>query len=141
MVESAHDRGADVSPSEIAQTFYELFGAGKIEEAITRFIGPQSVLDNPLPDPIPFGGRFVGPDGFAAYMQGIAAAIEIEEFSIDEMFADGERVAVLGRETSRVMETDKHYTMSWVHIFTIRHGRIDEFREYNDTATMAAAFV
>ena len=49
-------------------------------------------------------------------------------------------MVVLGRETSRVLQTDKRYTMSWVHVLTVRNGRVQHLREYNDTAAMAAAF-
>ena len=69
------------------------------------------------------------------------ATIQIEKFEIDEMLAADDRVVVLGRETSRVIQTDKRYTMSWVHVLTIRNGRVLHLREYNDTAAMAAAFV
>jgi ketosteroid isomerase-like protein len=111
-----------------------------VEEALERFVAPDAVLENPLPEPIPFGGRFDGPEGFGAYLQGVFQAIEMEQFEIDEIFGEGERVTVLGRETSRVRSTDKRYTMSWVHVLTVRDGRIRHMREYNDTAAMAASF-
>ena len=129
-----------MTPTETTKVFYQLFVSGKIAELLERFVDPDSVLDNPLPDPIPFGGLFKGRQGFATYVQGIGAAIEIEQFEIDEILAEGDRVVVLGRETSRVLRTDKRYTMSWVHVLTVRNGRVQHLREYNDTAAMAAAF-
>lgn len=125
---------------EATRAFYELFAAGKIEEALERFVAADAVLENPLPEPIPFGGRFEGRHGFAAYLQAILSGLEIEKFDVDEVFAEGERVVVFGRETSRVRSTGKRYTMSWVHVLTVRSGRIQHLREYNDTAAMAAAF-
>ena len=130
-----------MTPTETTRAFFELFGAGRIEEALERFADTDVVLENPLPEPIPFGGRFEGRQGFADYLQGILSGIEIERFEVDEIFAEGERVVVLGRETSRVRSTDKRYTMSWVHVLTVRDGRVQHMREYNDTAAMAAAFV
>lgn len=130
-----------MTPIETAKTFYALFGAGKIEEMLQRCVAVDSVLDNPLPPPIPFGGRYEGPQGFLAYAQQIFAGIKIERFEIDEMFDAGDRVVVLGRETSRSLKTGRHYTMSWIHVLTIRDGRVLHLREYNDTAAMAAAFV
>ena len=129
-----------MSPTEITKVFYALWGSGKLEELLDRFVDVDSVLENPLPDSIPFGGKFVGQQGFAAYAQAIPAAIAIERFEIDEILAEGDRVVVLGRETSRVLDTDKRYTMSWVHVLTLRNGRVQRMREYNDTAAMAAAF-
>jgi len=129
-----------MTPTEATKVFYELFASGKIEELLERFVDVDSVLDNPLPNPIPFGGQFKGRQGFAAYVQGIAAAIQIEKFEIDEIFAEADRVVVLGRETSRVFDTDKRYVISWVHVLTVQNGKVQHLREYNDTATMAAAF-
>ena len=129
-----------MTPTEATKVFYELFASGKIEELLERFVDADSVLDNPLPEPIPFGGQFQGRQGFAAYVQGIAAAIHIEKFDIDEILAAGDRVVVLGRETSRVLNTDKRYVISWVHVLTVQNGKVHHLREYNDTATMAAAF-
>ena len=129
-----------MTPSETTRAFYELFATGKVEELLERFVAPESVLDNPLPAVIPFGGRYVGPQGFLTYFQQIVAAIEIEQFDIDEIFAQADRVVVLGRETSRSQKTNKRYSMSWVHVLTLRHGRVVHLREYNDTAAMADAF-
>lgn len=128
------------TPTATIKAFFALFGKGQIAEMLDRFVDERAVLDNPLPEVIPFGGRYVGHEGFAAYAQAIPAAIEIQRFEIDEIFAEGERVTVLGRERSRVLATDKVYEMSWVHVFTVRDGRVLEMREYNDTAAMAAAF-
>ena len=104
-----------MSPVQATQAMYQLFATGQIEEMLTRFVDADSVLDNPLPAPIPFGGLFKGPQGFIAYAQCIFAAIQIEQFDIDEIFADGERVTVVGRETSHVLATGKRYQMDWVH--------------------------
>ena len=129
-----------MTPTEVTEAFYELFGAGKIDELQQRFIGADSVLDNPLPAPIPFGGRYVGAPGFLQYAQEIFAGIQIELFEIDEIIVHEDRVVVLGREISRSLKTGKRYSMSWVHVLTVRDGHIVLLREYNDTAAMAAAF-
>jgi ketosteroid isomerase-like protein len=129
-----------MTATEATQKFYALFASGQVEEALERFVAEDAVLENPLPVPIPFGGRFEGRAGFGGYLQRVAEAIEIEQFDIDEVFAEGERVVVLGRETSLVRSTGKRYTMSWVHVLSVRDERIRELREYNDTAAMSAAF-
>jgi len=125
---------------EVVQNFYASFSNGKMAESLSTLVDSEAVLENPLPAPIPFGGRFVGRDGFATYLQAIPAAIDIEQFDVDEILSEGDRVVVLGRETSRVLSTEKRYTMSWVHVLTVQGGRIQHFREYNDTAAMLAAF-
>ena len=126
--------------AEVVRTFYELFAAGKAEEAAGAYLAPDFVLTNPLPAPIPFGGRFVGVDGFLQYLGGILAAIEIEDFVIDDVLSDGDRVVVVGREKSLVISTGRHYEMDWVHVLNTSDGRIVSMHEYNDTAAMRDAF-
>ena len=129
-----------MTETQTTRAFYDLFAAGQVEALLERFVAPQSVLENPLPAVVPFGGIYTGPHGFLAYFQQIVAAIQIEQFAIDEIFAEGERVTVVGRETSRSLKTGKSYSMSWVHVLTVQHGRVQHLREYNDTAAMVAAF-
>lgn len=130
-----------MKPIEIVQTFYALFGEGKIPEALERCVALEAVLENPLPDPIPFGGRFEGRKGFARYLEAILAGIEMESFEVDEFVAEGDVVVVLGRETSRVRSTDARYTMAWVHVLRVEGDQIVSMREYNDTAAMQTAFL
>ncbi len=129
-----------MSSIETAQTLYQLFATGQIEEMLSRCVAADAVLDNPLPASVPFGGIYNGHQGFITYAQQIFASIQIELFEIDEIFAQGERVTVLGRERSRSIKTGKCYDMAWVHVLTVRDGRVLHMREYNDTADMAAAF-
>ncbi len=129
-----------MNAAEVARLFYESFSNGKMAESLSTLVDTEAVLENPLPGPIPFGDRFEGREGFAAYLQAIPAAIDIEQFEVDDILSEGDRVVVLGRETSRVLSTDKRYTMSWVHVLRVHDGRIQHFREYNDTAAMLAAF-
>jgi hypothetical protein len=128
------------SNSDIVRVFYDLFLAGKVEEVVDRYLADDFVLINPLPDPIPFGGRYSGAAGYLEYLGSISAAIEIEEFTIHEILCEGDRVVVTGRERSRVKSTGRHYTMEWVHVVQTSAGRVQSLREYNDTAAMRDAF-
>jgi ketosteroid isomerase-like protein len=110
------------------------------EAAIATGLAPDIVWENPLPDAIPFGGRFEGHEGCARYLTHLSDAIEMEDFAIDDTIAEGNRVVLIGRETSRVKKTGRRYTMGWVHVVHVRDGLVTRVHEYNDTAAMAAAF-
>ena len=127
------------SAADTVREFYGFFTAGKVDEIVAR-LADDFVLTNPLPDPIPFGGRYEGAAGFLEYLQGIFAALEMEEFVVEEVLGAGHRAAVIGRERSRVKATDRRYAMEWVHVLEIAEGRIRSLREYNDTAAMRDAF-
>ncbi|MAG34372.1 MAG: hypothetical protein CL908_26145 [Deltaproteobacteria bacterium] len=122
------------------RSFFELFGAGKAEEAAATLLADDFELINLLPEEIPFGGRYRGAAGFLQYLGEIMAAITMESFEVDEIFGDGDRVTVVGREVSSVQATGRRYEMDWVHVFRVVDGLIQEMREYNDTARMLAAF-
>jgi hypothetical protein len=98
------------------------------------------VWENPLPDAISFGGRFEGHEGCARYLAHLLDAIEMEGFSIEDTITEGDRVVLIGRETSRVKKTGRRYTMGWVHVVRLRDGLVTRVHEYNDTAAMAAVF-
>lgn len=129
------------TPSEVARSFYDHFMGGTIGDVLSELLSADCLIDNPLPEPIRFAGRFHGPEGFAQYLKNIERDLEILKFEVGEFICEGERVVVTGSETSRVLSTGRSYTMAWVHVFRIQNGRIAEFREYNDTAAMRAAFL
>jgi ketosteroid isomerase-like protein len=61
-------------------------------------------------------------------------------FEPHTFLAEGDKVVVLGFERVRSRRTGRSYENHWVHAFTLAHGKIVKFREYCDTATVAAAF-
>lgn len=124
----------------IVMAFYEAILAGQVEEAIRDRMTSDVVWDNPLPEPIPFGGRFEGHDGVADYLGKMFGDIEIEDFEIKDVVAEGDHVVLIGHETSLVKSTGKRYTMDWVHDVRLRDGRVAYIREYNDTVRILAAY-
>jgi len=130
----------DRNPVDLVASFYERLLSGFVEEAIATYLASDVVWENPLPEVIAFGGRYEGREGCARYLALLFEAIQMEAFDISETIGEGDRVVLLGRETSLVRKTGRRYTMDWVHVVHVRDGRLARLREYNDTAAMAAAF-
>jgi ketosteroid isomerase-like protein len=65
---------------------------------------------------------------------------EVPQFAVDRMIQDGDTVVVLGHERLRVPATGREWNTGWVQVHTVRDGAICRFREYTDTAAIAAAF-
>jgi len=126
--------------TKTVQAFYDQFLAGKVEEAANAFLADDFILTNPLPDLIPFGGIYSGAGGFLEYAGKIATTLTMEEFLIDDVISEGEKVVVVGREVSKVHATGRGYEMHWVHVLRVSKDGIHSMREYNDTATMVPAF-
>jgi ketosteroid isomerase-like protein len=62
------------------------------------------------------------------------------EFTPQEFFAAEDRVFVLGRYSWNIRKTGRAVSINWVHVFTLRNGKVTKFREFNDTAQFAEAY-
>jgi len=129
----------DKNPVAIVLSVYQRLPS-EPQAAIATGLAPDVVWENPLPDAIPFGGIFEGHEGCARYLTRLLDAIEMEGFTIDDTITEGDRVVLIGSETSRVKKTGLRYTMGWVHVVHLRDDLVARVREYNDTAAMVAAF-
>jgi len=88
---------------------------------------------------LPWGGCYSGAAGVTAYFERVSANIEIEEFEVQEIIAQGDRAAVLTRVTARLRSTGQAMTLPKVDLVTVRDGKIASFSEFYDTATVVAA--
>ena len=59
--------------------------------------------------------------------------------SSHDYIAQGDKVVVLGHERQRVKATGLTVENDFAMVFTIRDGKIARFRNYEDTAAVAAA--
>lgn len=130
---------SDKTNLEIMKEGYAAFGRGDIP-AILAIFGPGADLEIAGPKEIPWAGKYRGPEGAGKYFEVIDAESEIEAFEPHTFVADGDNVVVLGAETIRSKRTGRSYQTHWVHAFTLKAGKVVKFREYCDTATVAAAF-
>lgn len=125
----------------LTREFYELL-ASDFKGAVSRFLADGFVWENPLPECVPFGGVYHGPEGLGAYFGGLAEAIEMSPLHFDEMIATGRTVAAIGVERDTlVLPTGKRYNMPFVHVIRFdENDRVTHVREYNDTREMVVAF-
>ena len=127
--------------AEKVKNFYQLI-VSDTEAAIERYIAEDIVWDNPLPESIPFGGRYEGIGGLISYLTQLAGTIEMSPLHFTEIIADQDKVAVIGIEQdTRVIQTGKTYTMPFVHVLKFNQdGKINHVYEYNVTSDMEKAF-
>ena len=108
--------------------------------ADTSVFSEEGKLINLLPDPIPFGGVYVGPSGADDYVRLIQNNIRLDYLKAHEVISEKDRVIVIGSERGYFLRNGQPYEMDWVHVNTVIGGEIVEMREYNDTATMLEAY-
>lgn len=124
---------------EIMKEAYAAFGRGDIP-AILSLEDPDTELEIAGPKEIPWSGSFLGHEGAKKYFAAIVEEADFDAFEPHTFLAQGDTVVVLGFERVRSKRTGRSYENHWVHAFTLANGKITRFREYGDTATVAAAF-
>lgn len=125
--------------AQLVEKAYADFKRGNIPailEALTEDVdwfipGPTEV--------VPFAGRRRGPRQVGEFFTALAESQTAREFEPREFIAQGDKVVVLGYQRWTVHSTGRTYEDNWAHVFTMRNGKVAEFREYHDTHAEAAA--
>lgn len=123
---------------EVVRGGYEAFGRGDIEGLISRLSDDVTWM-TPGPGDLPTAGNRRGPDQVRDFFRIISELFEFETFEPHTFLVQGDRVVVLGDDEVRLKSSGEALQESWAHVFTLKDGKIVEFREYLDTAALVAA--
>jgi ketosteroid isomerase-like protein/heme-degrading monooxygenase HmoA len=72
------------------------------------------------------------------FFQTLASIGDILRFEPKEFIAQGDRVVVIGDDTTLVKATGKSVEFRWVHVFQIRNGKVWAFEEMGDVSALVA---
>jgi hypothetical protein len=122
---------------ELVRRGYEAFGRGDIP-ALLALLDENVEWITPGPTELPTAGRRTGRQAVQEFFQSLAATVDTVRFEAKEFFAQGDRVVVVGDDTSRVKETGRTLDVQWVHLFTVRGDRVVSFQEVADHSALAA---
>lgn len=124
----------------LVQSLYAAFGRGEIAK-IVNAIAPDATWEMIGREAdFPTFGRRQGPAGVKTFFDAVGANLDFSEFSPKEFYAVDDKVFVLGHYAITVKKTGKPFASDWIHIFTIRGGKVVAFREFLDTAKAAEAY-
>jgi ketosteroid isomerase-like protein len=123
---------------EVVQQAYQAFGRGDVPAILAlvadqvdwRFCGSKS---------LPYTGTFHTREDVGRWFGAIAAVDDVRAFEPREFIAAGDRLTVLGWERTAGRPGGKVFETEWVHVFTVRDGRIIRFWGMYDTEASAAA--
>jgi ketosteroid isomerase-like protein len=122
---------------DIVRRGYEAFGQGDLD-AMLKLFDENIEWISPGPAELPTAGTRRGLQQVAEFFKSVNEVFEIQRFEPNAFIAQGDRVIVLGTETSRIKATDRVLDLDWAHAFTLRDGLVVAFHEYIDTAAVAA---
>ena len=122
----------------IVQQAYSHFKHGDIQSLLSLVSGDIE-WELPEIENVPFSGKRRGKSEVQEFFSTLAASQDAVQFIPMEFITQGDKVVVLGHEEWKTKEGGHQFKTDWVHVFTIRNGRITCFKEYMDTAAIAAA--
>jgi ketosteroid isomerase-like protein len=88
----------------------------------------------------PAGGTRHGHEGFLEWLHIGNQSEEVLALEPKEFLANSSAVAVVGHTKCRVRATGREYETEFVHLVTIKDGKVQRFREFFDTFAAAEAF-
>ena len=123
----------------VVQAAYNNFKTGYISGLLDQ-MADDVVWQLPEIPNVAIAGRRTGRDGVSDFFTTLARDQEVIEFNPGEAIAQNDKVVSLGHYKWRVKDTGRDFESDFVHIFTIRDGKIAGFREHLDTAAVVAAY-
>lgn len=123
----------------VAQQGYNNFMTGNIPALVDQTTD-DIVWQLPVIEGVALSGTRMGRDGVTEFFATLDRDQEVIEFEPREFVAQNDKVVVFGHYRWRVKNTGREFASDFVHVFTIRDGKIAGFREHFDTAVAAAAY-
>jgi uncharacterized protein len=123
----------------IAQQAYNNFKTGNIEALLAQ-MSENITWESPEIPGVPLAGKRNGREAVREFFATVARDQDVIAFEPREFIAQGDKVVPLGNYRWRVKETGREFRSDFVHIFTVRDGKVVAFREHFDTAVVAAAY-
>jgi ketosteroid isomerase-like protein len=125
--------------TEIVKQAYEHFGSGDIEALLGLYSDDVS-WTIPTIENVPFSGSRNGKPAVAEFFSQLVDAEEFSYFAPSEFIAEGDRVVVLGSSKATVKSTGKKFETDWVHVCSVKDGKITSFLEFFDNAGATRAY-
>jgi ketosteroid isomerase-like protein len=125
--------------TQVVKQAYDYFKKGDIQSVLNLM---SEDVDWRLPEVenMPQAGRRKGLNAVTEFFSLLDQAQETKIFEPTEYIAQGDKVVALGHYLWTVKPTGRDFGSDFVHVFTVRDGKITGFDEYFDTAVAASAF-
>src|SRR5581483_6323747 len=91
---------------ELIRQMYEAFRRGDIDSVLANVTDDFTWY---APGVAPFAGLRRGPGEMRDFFTESARWVRVDQFDVDEILADGDRVVVLGRQRGTVRESGRHF--------------------------------
>ena len=118
---------------DVVQQAYAAFGRQDIP-ALLKFVAEKVDWKEICPGSLPYSGLRRTPPEVGQFFADIGEAEDITTFEPREFIEAGENVTVLGYLEGFARDTNQKFQSEWVHVFSVRNGKITRWRGFTDTA-------
>jgi uncharacterized protein len=142
VLSSLNKRSGEMSEQQNVELIKSAYAAFTRDDRQTLLdlISGDVDFQHPMPRSIwPWAGHSRGRDAFARFLDGLAQTTETERLEPREFIAQGDKLVVLMFERFRIKATGIAVDNSYVHVFTIKNGKVAQFLVFEDTAPIIAA--
>jgi hypothetical protein len=123
----------------MVQKLYEAFGRADVEAMLT-VLSPSVEWGEPDNPFNPAAGTRHGHAGFLEWLRIGKESEAILALEPRQFLAGSDTVAVVGHMQCLARPTAKRYESDFVHLVTVKEGKITRFQEFFDTFAAAEAF-
>jgi ketosteroid isomerase-like protein len=123
----------------LVQSLYAAFQRGDVAPIIAALAPDFAWHSHGRPEDYPTLGARKGPQEVQKFFQTVAENQAPIDFSPRDYDAVGDKVFVRGHYAWTIRKTGRKAASDWIHIFTIKAGKVVAFDEFTDTAQFAAA--
>jgi uncharacterized protein len=117
----------------VVQQAYDAFGRRDIP-ALLNFVADKVDWEFVGPASLAYAGRRQNRDEVANFFSALESADETQVFEPREFIEAGEHVTVLGCVKGIAHDTRTPFESDWVHVSTVRDGKIIRWRGFANTA-------
>lgn len=124
---------------DLVQQAYDALESGRLE----RLLGLLDVhvqWELYASEAVPFSGLRMGHQEVGRFFMDLQLSLESRAMEVTEMFAVADRVTALGFERARVASTGMSYESPFCHVWSIRRGKVTQWRAFCDADSLALAF-
>jgi ketosteroid isomerase-like protein len=124
----------------LVQGLYAAFGRGDVASIIAGLAPDVHWESGGRASDFPTFGPRKGPSEVKTFLGQVAENLDFSEFTPRELCPSGDKVFVLGFYAATMRKSGGKAACEWVHVFTLRDGKVVRFREFTDSAMLAEAY-
>ena len=125
---------------DLVQDLYGAFGRADVPAILGNLAEDVTWEAVGRPSDFPTFGPRAGVPAVLDFFVKVGENEDFTEFLPQSLHASGDKVFVLGHAKYKAKKTGKPVVTDWVHVFTLRDGKVSGWLEFADTAQIAEAY-